>query len=108
MKFTVTGTKTIEVTFTVEADDTEDAKIIFDSTDCTVDTTDGEVTVNSCCESTSEIDSVTCDAEEKWDEMSKSERMEMLSGNGASGDSSYHLAGGDFDNLPDEWKGYFE
>jgi len=108
MRFTVVGTKTIDVTFTIEAEDKQEARNTFDSTDCCVETKEDEVTVNSCCESTSEIDDVTCDAETKWDALSKSERMEMLKGNGASDDDAYTMAGWQFDDIPDEWQSYFD
>ena len=108
MKYTVIGTKTFDVTFIVEAEDEQEARDAFDSTDCMVEITDDDVIVDSCYECTSEIDDVICDAEEKWNDLEKSERMEILKGNGVSDDSAYEIAGRDFDSIPDEWKEFFE
>jgi hypothetical protein len=107
MAVTIHGTKHIDVTATIDTDDVEEAKRIFDGTDCTVETCDKTVTFNSACETGSEVDSATWDAEQKWNNLSKSERMEMLTGNGASDDAAYEIAGRTFDNVPNEWQEYF-
>ena len=108
MKFTVTGTKTFDVTFAIDAEDEQEARDAFDSTDCVIEITDDDMIVDYCCECTSEIDDVICNAEEKWNDLEKSERMEILKGNGVSDDSAYEIAGRSFEDLPDEWKKYFE
>jgi len=107
-KFTVTATIGVDVTATVEAADKEDAERMLEGADVTVESCDTDVTFNSCCQINCNIDGVTRDGESLWDSMNKSERMEMLKGNGASDDAAYEIAGRSFEDIPDEWKGYFE
>jgi hypothetical protein len=107
MKFTVNATIGVDVTATIEAEDEADAQSMLDSADVTVESCDTEITFNSACQINCDIDSVTCDAEQKWIDMDKGERMEMLKGNGVSDDTAYLKAGGDFDGLPTEWQNYF-
>ena len=108
MSVTIHGTKHIDVTAVIDTNDVEEAERIFHSTDCTTETTDGSVTFTSCHECHSEADSAKWDAKEKWENLSKFERMEMLRGNGASDDAAYSIAGRTFDNVPDAWQVYFE
>lgn len=107
-KFTVTGTLTIDVTASIEAESEQDAKDQLDMADCCAESTDESITFNDCCQADCEIDEVTWDAEKKWNDLSKSERMEMLKGNGASDDAAYYIAGRSFKDVPNEWQEYFE
>ena len=107
MKYTVTATIGVDVTATIEAESKDDAESMLDSADVTVESCDTEITFDNACQINCDIDETICVGEKIWDEMSKSERMEMLKGNGVSDDTAYNKAGGDFDGLPTEWQEYF-
>ena len=108
MKFTVTGVMKIEVTATVEAEDAQDAESQLDSADCCVESGDDTITFNSCCQTGFDSETVVCDAEQKWEGLDKSERMEILKGNDVSAEAAYDIAGRDFDDIPEEWQQFFD
>jgi hypothetical protein len=108
MKYTITGTIEVAVTAVVEADSVAEAEDIFDSLDCCVDTTDGDVTFTECSQNNSYVESTTCLAEEKWDGMSALERANVLKENGASDEAAFESAEMDFRDLDEEWQAYFD
>jgi hypothetical protein len=107
MKHTVTGTMQIDITATIDAEDVEDAKRAIESADCCVESTDQNIIFNNCCQSFIEIDHIVCDGQKLWRDLSKTDRMATLVGNGASDDAAYEMAGREFFDLPIQWQGYF-
>ena len=107
MKYTVSATIGVDVTATIEAEDADDAERQLDSADVTVESCDNDITFNNCCQINCNVDSVSCDGEKKWNDLSKFNRMEILRGNDVTDDAAYDIAGRSFENIPTEWKGYF-
>ena len=109
MRFVVSGTITVDVTATIDADSPEDAQSQLDSADCCVESCDANLVFNECCQSGSSVDEVSCPAYDKWESSSYLERAFVLSENGVSHEEAFETAQGDnFYNLPEEWQGYFD
>ena len=107
MKFIITGTISVEVTASIEADSEEDAKSLLDSADCCVESNDADVVFTDCCQSGTEIDNVSCPSYDNWESLSNLERANILKENGASDEAAFESANLDFSDLPDEWQEYF-
>jgi hypothetical protein len=109
IKFVVTGTISIEVTAVIEADNETEAKDMFDTADCCVESCDANITFTDCSQSASDIDEVACPAADKWEELSRLERAIILKDNGVEHDCAFDISERDYlYEIDEEWWGYFD
>lgn len=109
LKFHVTGTVEMQVSATIEADSYHEANELFDSGNYALEACDGDVTVTDGTQNSTDVETTSCPAEQKWDSMSILERASLLKENGAGDETALDTAQqDDFFNMPEEWQGYFE
>jgi hypothetical protein len=109
IKFEVTGTISIEVTAVIEADTEADAKDMFDSADCCVESCDESITFTDCSQSASDVDDVKCPAADKWEGLSRLERAIILKDNGVDHEEAFDISERDYlTEIDEEWWSYFD
>lgn len=109
LKFIVTGTISIEVTAVIEAENEAEAKDMFDTVDCCVESCDANITFTDCSQSASDIDDVGCAAADKWESMSRLDRANVLKDNGVSDDCAIDVSERDYlYEIDEEWWEYFD
>jgi len=109
IKFTVTGTIEVEVTAVIEADNETEAKDMFDTADCCVESCDNSITFTDCNQNSSSVDEVKCDAADKWESMSRLERAIILKDNGVSHDCAFDVSERNYlYEIDEEWWEYFD
>jgi len=109
MKFHVTGTVQMQVEATIEADSFSDANELFDDGCYALEACDHSVTVTDGTQNSTDVETVSCPAEQKWDGMSILDRAIVLKENGISDKDALEEAQSDsFFDVQENWREYFE